>query len=160
MDLRPLYEVKERLERAAVAGTGLLGEDFRLKRALEGLAPLAAASPVFAKIHAGVEALLSAPPEQRGGALLDALALVDAVAYTQAAVGMPGALEPLPPGTGTCQDASYSQLHPLLEALTGTGGGRFNVVQETYENHPEYFSDYRVLPALVQGLGDSYWDLA
>ena len=75
------------------------------------------------------------------------------MAYTQAAVGMPGALEPLPPGTGTCQDVSYSQLHPLLEALTGTGGGRFNVVQETYENHPEYFSDYRVLPALVQGWG-------
>ena len=43
MDLQPLYEVKERLERAAVAGTGLLGEDFRLKRALEGLAPLAVA---------------------------------------------------------------------------------------------------------------------
>ena len=160
MDLQPLYEVKERLERAAVAGTGLLGEDFRLKRALEGLAPLAAASPVFAKIHAGVEALLSAPPEQRGGALLDALALVDAVAYTQAAVGMPGALEPLPPGTGTCQDVSYSQLHPLLEALTGTGGGRMALVQEAFQAHPEYFSDYRVLPALVQGLGDSYGKLA
>ena len=160
MDLQPLYEVKERLERAAVAGTGLLGEDFRLKRALEGLATLAAASPVFAKIHAGVEALLSAPPEKRGGALLDALALVDAVAYTQAAVGMPGALEPLPPGTGTCQDVSYSQLHPLLEALTGTGGGRMAVVQEAFQAHPEYFSDYRVLPALVRGLRDSYGELA
>ena len=28
MDLQPLYEVKERLERAAVAGTGLLGRIF------------------------------------------------------------------------------------------------------------------------------------
>ena len=80
MDLQPLYEVQERLEHAAVAGTGILSEDFRLRRAREGLAPLAAASPVFAKISAGLDALLSAPAEKRGGALLDVLALVDAVA--------------------------------------------------------------------------------
>lgn len=98
LDLRPLYDVQERLEHAAVAGTGILNEDFRLKRAQEGLAPLAAASPVFAKIHAGLETLLTVPPEKRGGALLDVLALVDAVVYTQASVGMSGELEPLPPG--------------------------------------------------------------
>ena len=160
MDLRPLYDVQERLEQAAVAGTGLLGEDFRLKRAMGDLAPLATASPVFGRIRAALEELLSAPPEGRGGMLLDALALVDAVAYTQAAVGVPGELEPLPPGAGTCQDVSYSQLHPLLEALTGTGGGRMAVVQEALQAHPEYFSDYRVLPALVKGLGDSYGELA
>ena len=69
LDLRPLYDVQERLEHAAVAGTGILNEDFRLKRAQEGLAPLAAASPVFAKIHAGLETLLTVPPEKRGGTL-------------------------------------------------------------------------------------------
>ena len=36
MKLQPLYDVKERLEQAAIAGTGLLGEDFRLRRAAEG----------------------------------------------------------------------------------------------------------------------------
>ena len=34
------------------------------------------------------------------------------------------------------------------------------VVQEAFQAHPEYFSDYRVLPALVRGLGDSYGELA
>ena len=160
MDLQPLYEVQERLEHAAVAGTGILNEDFRLRRAREGLAPLAAASSVFAKISAGLDALLSAPAEKRGGALLDVLALVDAVAYTQASAGMAGALEPLPPGTGACRQVSYGQLRPLLEALTGTGGGRMAVVQEAFQAHPEYFDDYRVLPALVSGLGDSYGELA
>ena len=63
--LQPLYDVKERLEYAAIAGTGLLGEDFRLQRAAENLKPLAAASPVFAKIDGGLTRLLSAPPEQR-----------------------------------------------------------------------------------------------
>lgn len=42
MKLQPLYDVKARLEQAAIAGTGLLGEDFRLQRAAEGLKPLAA----------------------------------------------------------------------------------------------------------------------
>ena len=160
MDLQPLYEVQERLEHAAAAGTGILNEDFRLRRAREGLAPLAAASPVFAKIDAGLETLLTAPAEKRGGALLDVLALVDAVVYTQASVGMTGELEPLPPGAGRYQEVSYGQLRPLLEALTGTGGGRYHVIEETVSLHPEYFADYRVIPALVAGLGDSYGELA
>ena len=37
MNLQPLYEVKTRLEQAAIAGTGLLSEDFRLQRAGEEL---------------------------------------------------------------------------------------------------------------------------
>lgn len=160
MNLQPLYDVQERLEHAAVAGTSLLGEDFRLKRAMEGLAPLTAASPVFGKISAALEGLLSASPEGRGGMLLDTLALVDAVVYTQGKTGCPGSLEPLAPGVGVCRNLSYGQLHPLLEALTGTGGGRAAIIEETWKEHPEYFSDYRVLPALVKGLGDSYADLA
>ena len=47
MNLQPLYDVKSRLEQAAIAGTGLLAEDFRLQRAAENLKPLAAANPVF-----------------------------------------------------------------------------------------------------------------
>ena len=160
MNLQPLYDIKDRLERAAVAGTGLLSEDFRLKRSQTELAPLAAASPVFSKISAQLDALLTAPPENQGGLLLDVLALVDAVVYTQAGSGCPGQLEPLSPGSGTYRALSYGQLHPLLEALTGTGGGRMNVIRETWHSHPEYFSDYRVLPALVSGLGDSYGELA
>ena len=124
------------------------------------LTPLASASSVFARISAGLDALLTAPPEKRGGALLDVLALVDAVVYTQAAAGVSGELAPLPPGAGTYQEVSYGQLKPLLEALTGTGGGRYSVVQETVQSHPEFFADYRVLPALIAGLGDSYGDLA
>ena len=107
MNLQPLYDVQERLEHAAVAGTGILNEDFRLKRAREELTPLASASSVFARISAGLDALLTAPPEKRGGALLDVLALVDAVVYTQAAAGVSGELAPLPPGAGTYQEVSY-----------------------------------------------------
>lgn len=161
MNLQPLYDVKSRLEQAAIAGTGLLAEDFRLQRAAEGLKPLAAASPVFAKIDSGLQKLLSAPAEERGGQLLDLLALVDAVAYTQGGSGMAGELTPLShAGVGTCESLSYGQLQPLLEALTGTGGGRMNLMKDMWENHPEYFGDFRVLPGLITGLGEGYAELA
>ena len=160
MNLQPLYDVKERLEYAAVAGTGLVGEDFRLRRALEALTPLAGASPVLAKIAAGLEKLLAAPAEGRSSALLDLLALVDAVAYTQAKTGAEGELEPLPQGGGTCRQIPWSQLQPLLNALTTTGGGRLELIESVWESHPEFFSDFRVLPAVVSGLGDSYGEIA
>ncbi len=160
MDLHALYDLKERLEHAAIAGTGLLQEDFRLRRAAEALAPLASASPVFAKITAAVQALLNAPADQRGKKLLDALSLVDAVAYTQGTVDVPGDLKPLERGCGACVQASYGQLQPLIAALRGTGSGRFSQIRAAWEAHPEHFGDFRVLPYVVQALGDPYGELS
>ena len=160
MNLQPLYDVKSRLEQAAIAGTGLLAEDFRLRRAGEELKPLAAASPVFGKIHQGLAGLLAAPRAEQGCLLLDLLALTDAVVYTQGVSRADGALEPLPPGPGTCLPLSYSQLNPLLAALTGKGGGRLAVIKSVQETHPAFLGDFRVLPALISGLGDSYGELA
>ena len=157
--LQPLYDVKERLEYAAIAGTGLLDEDFRLRRAAEALRPLAAASPVLGKISDGLDALLSAPADQRPGLLLDVLGLADAVAYTQGDSGLAGDLRDLPAGGGTYHQISYSQLQPLLAALTTTGGGRLGVIKANWEAHPEYFSDFRVLPVLVNDLGDSHREI-
>ena len=160
VELKPLFDVKERLEYAAVAGAALLGEDFRLQRAAEELKPLTGASPVLAKIDAGLAKLLSAPPEERPGLLLDVLALVDAVAYTQAKTGAEGELEPLPLGGGVYHQISYGQIQPLLTALTTTGGGRVEAVKSAWDSHPEFFEDYRVLPAVVATLGDGYGEMA
>ena len=80
--------------------------------------------------------------------------------YTQARTGAEGELTPLSAGSGQYRELSYGQLHPLLEALTTTGGGRLETVQSAWENHPEIFTDFRVLPAVVAGLGDSYGELA
>ena len=115
MNLRPLYDVKERLEQAAIAGVGLLGEDFRLSRAAEQLKPLAGASPVFGKIDAGLTQLLSAPAGERSGLLLDVLALVDAVAYTQGRPAWRENWSPCLPGAGStrsCPTASAAPFSP------------------------------------------------
>ena len=158
--LQPLFDVKERLEAVAIAGTGLLGEDFRLQRAAEAMKPLAAASPVFGKISAGLDRLLSAPAEDRAGFLLDTLALVDAVAYTQGRSGMEGEIVPLTADGGAYIQISRGQIQPLLTALSTTGGGRMEIIQSVWEDHPEFFGDFRVMPAVVAGLGDGYGEIA
>lgn len=160
MSLQVLFDLKERLEHAAIAGTALMREDFRLKRAVEGMAPLAAANPVFAKIQAGAQALLDAPEQERGGKLLDVLSLVNAVVYTQGTVNVPGDMEPLPTGNGVYVQASYGQLQPLIAALSGTGSGRFAQIKRFWVDHPTYFRDFRVLPHVIGALGDPYGELA
>ena len=159
MDLKVLFELKERMEHCAIAGTALISEDFRLKRAVDNIAPLAAASPVFAKIKAGADDLLNAPVQQRGEKLLDVLGLVDAVVYTQGVSGIEGELEPLSSGGAYCE-LPYSVLSVLNEALTGTGSGRYAVVRQYSAEHPEYFSDLRVIGNTVKALDSTYGELA
>ena len=160
MKLQALYDLKERLEYVAIAGTGLLQEDFRLRRAVDALAPLAAANPVFAKISAASKALLAAPREERSARLADVLSLVNAVVYTQGVTDVPGQLEPLPRGGAVYVPLSYGQLRPLLDALSGSGSGRTSLIETCWKEHPEYFSDFRVLPYVVGALGDHYAELA
>ena len=57
-------------------------------------------------------------------------------------------------------DIRYSQLKPLIQALTTTGSGRYEIIEKTYQHHPERFADYRVLPALIADLDDAYGELA
>lgn len=162
MDLRPFYELRERLKTGAVAGAGLAPEDFRLTRAAEAMAPLEAASPVFAKLGALVRNLLSPECADRAGALLDAVTLADAILCTQGAVAAEGPVEPLTPiGAGkVVTNVPYSLLSPLLEALTSSGSGKYSFVLNTHREQPELFKDYRVQEAMIKALGASYGELA
>lgn len=162
MDLTSLYELRARLKASMIAGTELITEDFRLKRAVQAIKPLEAASPVFAKIGQLTALLLDPACEDRAGTLLDAITLLDAVLCTQGAVAVNG--EPAPvkiSGRGSAvTNAPYSVLNTLLEALSNSGNGRYSYVLSTHEEKPELFEDYRVKAALVQALGASYAELA
>ena len=158
MDLTPLYELRERLKTSAIAGTALLADDFRLKRAIENFAPLAQASPIFGKVAQLAQAALAPDCADRPGALLDALTLTDAVLCTQGATAVTGELTPLSDlGWGSAvTNAPYSVVAPLLDALHHSGGGRYSLVMETHDQHPEYFEDHRVKAALVKALAAYY----
>ncbi len=166
MDIAPVYELRERLKVGAVAGSGLAASDFRLKRAIEALSPLAAASPVFAKLEKLSRLVIQEENQDRAGALLDAITLADALLCTQGKVDVAGEMEPIfTSGEEEGQpmpvvNVPYSVLTPLLDALGNSGGGRYSYVMELRQEHPELFKDYRVQTAMVKALGASYGELA
>ncbi|MDE6435412.1 MAG: hypothetical protein K2L07_14425, partial [Lachnospiraceae bacterium] len=166
MNTESIYELQDRLRAACIAGTNLLSEDFRLRRAFEAFKPLETASPVFAKVGELTEKLLSPDCQNQQGALLDTITLVDAVICTLGTVDVKGEVETA--GIINAEENAgsliinvpYSTLKELLEALTTSGGGHYGYVCDTHENNPELFRDYRVKYALVQALGASYTELA
>lgn len=162
MDISPLYELRARLRASMIAGTGLLSEDFRLRRAAEAFAPLEQASPIFAKIGQLVGTLLSPDAEDTEDVLLDAITLADAVLCTQGAVTVEEKVEPLAvSGWGSAvTNAPYSVVKTLTESLSTSGSGHYSYVVETYRERPELFKDYRVKAAMIQALGASYGELA
>lgn len=177
MNLNAVYELKNRLEMAVIAGVNLIQEDFRLKRAVEQMAPLAAVSPVFKKIYVSSQKLVSESCEDREGSLLDVLALVDAVCATQGKLQEGGEitwdqeserskdegtreLETSLPENGEWRNFPYSVMSPVIGAFRGTGGGRYAVIRDAHDTSPELFDDYRIEVLMVQALGDSYGELA
>ncbi|MDE6220676.1 MAG: hypothetical protein K2G51_09660, partial [Lachnospiraceae bacterium] len=166
MDTAPIYELRERLRAAAIAGTNLLSEDFRLRRAYEAFKPLETASPVFAKVGQMTEQLLSPDCQSLQGALLETISLVDAVVCTLAAVERKGEITPVDTSdieenaANMIVNAPCSRMKALIEALTTSGSGNFSCVCDMRVSSPEIFADYRVRYAMVQALGASYAELA
>lgn len=159
MDIAPIYELKTRLRAAMIAGTNLLSEDFRLKKAAENFSALSSASPVFAKISAMTEKLLS---DNSPECLLDTITLVDAVITTLGTAEVKGEIENLSDSgiSSVIVNAPYSKLSAILDALTSTGGGQLNTIITARKESPEIFNDFRVKPALIKGLNASYAELA
>lgn len=96
MNTATFYELHDRLYDCASAGCASIAEDFRLKRAVEGMAPLAEANKTFARLRDMCARLFT---EQEPALLLaDCIALADALAvaqghYTNAEESRPGTLE-------------------------------------------------------------------
>lgn len=162
MNITPLYELKDRLRAASIAGTSLLSEDFRLKKAAENFKSMESASPVFKKIGELTNSLLSDKCTDQPGTLLDVITLADSVICTLGASEVNSEIGDLPITETASQivDAPYSKLCKLIDALTKSGSGNMEAVSIAWAETPEMFHDFRVKPALVKGLGASYAELA
>ena len=162
MNLAPIYELRSRLRTTMIAGTNLISEDFRLKRAVEEIKPLEALSPVFARIGQLSAALLTENGEDREGVLIETITLVDALLCTQGQVAVTGEITPLTADSwgSVITNAPYSAVKTLVEALTTSGNGHFQFVIDTHKEKPDLFRDYRVKSAMVAALGAAYAELA
>ena len=57
---------------------------------------------------------------------------------------------------GKITNTKYSELHPLITALTTKGSGRYEVLSDAYEEKKEILKDFHILPLLIKGFNDSY----
>lgn len=160
--MNPLTELKERLVNITIAGTELIDEDFRLKKTLESFSVLAEKNPIFKKIYLSLKQLFDAEKSQKPIILLNILGLVDAVLYTQAQTNIDGEYKELETKENLqiLNQFRYSEVKPVLEALTTTGSGRLNVIEDAVKLTPNIFKDYRVLNALINDLDDTYDTMA
>lgn len=155
--MNPMIQLQQCLVECAMAGASLIGENVRLKKTIESLTPFAMRNPVFKKIQNDTKNLLTLPREQQGIQLLKLLALVNAVVVTMTQTNIEGT-QPIKETEffGTYVEIPHSHMEQLLYALTQKGAGRMEIVEELFQEHPEYFKDYRVQEALLQGLKDPY----
>lgn len=81
MNTTPFYELHDKLYDRASAGCASIAEDFRLKRAVENMAPLAEANKTFARLGNMCAKLFTEP--EPALLLADYIALAGALAVVQ-----------------------------------------------------------------------------
>lgn len=160
--MNPLVQLKERLVHITIAGTELIEEDFRLKNTFESFSVLADKNPVFKKIYLSLKQLFEAEKSQKPIILLNILGLLDAVLYTQAQTAIDGEYKELETNQNleSIYQFRYSEVKPVLDALTTTGSGRVNVIEDAIKLTPYIFKNYRILNALINDLDDTYGEMA
>ena len=163
MNFEPLYELKNRLENVAVVGINLVKDDFRLKRAVEQVKEYSNAAKVFKQIYDMGNSLISTDDEDKCDLFLDLLALLDAVLCTQATTysgDKPQEIKTITKNKDFYKELHYSELSPLIYAFTETGGGRLNIITDSFKSSPEIMKDFRVKTYMIHGLSDKYSEIA
>ena len=163
MNFEPLYELKNRLENVAVVGINLVKDDFRLKRAVEQVKEYSNAAKVFKQIYDMGNSLISTDDEDKCDLFLDLLALLDAVLCTQATTYLgekPQEIKTIAKNKDYYKELHYSELSPLLYALTETGSGRCEIIENIIENNSKLLNDFRVKNYMIHGLSDKYSEIS
>ena len=156
MNFEPLYELKNRLENAAVVGINLAKDDFRLKRAVEHLKEYSTIAKVFKQIYDMGNELISTNDEDKCDLFLDLVALVDAVLCTQATTysgNEPQEIKTIAKSKDYYKELHYSELSPLVYAFTE---GNLFVIQDAVNNNADIFDDFRIKSYMIKGLSNKY----
>ena len=163
MNFEPLYELKNRLENVAVVGINLVKDDFRLKRAVEQVKEYSTVAKVFKQIYDMGSSLISTDDEDKCDLFLDLLALLDAVLCTQTTTysgDKPQEIKTIAKNKDYYKELHYSELSPLLYALTETSSGRCEIIENIIENNSKLLNDFRVKNYMIHGLSDKYSEIS
>lgn len=160
MSLALIEESAKEVRRLAIAGSSLAVGDFRLKKLIGPLEQAGAKIPVFAQVAKATSDLVNGTEAESATRLLNLSTLLNAILYTQGKSSANGDFQKLEtfPTRCTSTRTTARVLKPLVEALTSSGGGRFEVIKSAVECGA--FNDLRLIDPAIQALGDSYPELA
>jgi HEAT repeats len=160
MSLALIQESAKEVRRLSIAGSNLAVGDFRLKKLVSPLEQAGAKVPVFAQVAKAINDLVNGTEAESAGNLLSLSTLINAILYTQGQSGADGDYSELPSHSAKSCDTKTSArvLKPLVQALTSTGSGRFEIVKSALERGA--FNDLRLIEPSIRALDDVYPELA
>ena len=162
MKLQPLYDLQEELNRIYIAGSKLSAGDPRLQKHIPTFNKLGEKVPVFAKIASGLDELLKADKETSSEKLTSVSTLLYSVLYTQGETIEEGCAISEQVPTIDIKDlntnSSYLEIKPIIEALTTTGSGRYEIVLDAFNR--KVLTDSRLYHYIDAALGDKYSELS
>ncbi|MBE0390334.1 HEAT repeat domain-containing protein [Flavobacterium sp. PL002] len=161
MRLQPLYDLQQDLNRLFIAGSKFAKGDPRLSKHIIVLNKLGEKAPVFKKIANDVEELMACETPQSAEKLMATSVLLHAVLYTQGELVETDLIETKQNPTISVEkvntNATYSQLSPVINALTTVNPGRLEIVKDAFEQN--IFADTRTYQHLDFALADKYGEL-
>lgn len=156
-----LQELNQEVRRLYIAGSELAAGDFRLKRLLPQFQQLGERAPVFKRLGEGISALIE--PESGKGTpsaqlLQDLNQLLSSVLHTQGTTAPEGELHPVDHHpVSLSSHLSFRKLSAVQTALTTTGGGRYEIIEEAWKEG--LFRDFRLVYLAIEALNDPYVEI-
>ncbi len=160
MSIALIEESAKEVRRLAIAGSPLAVGDFRLKKLVAPLEQAGTKAPVFAQVAKAISEVVNGKEDDSAAHLLSLSTLLNAILYTQGQSGVDGDYHELEVFATNCTSTKTTArvLKPLVEALTSSGGGRFEIIKSAWERGA--FNDLRLIDPVIQALGDNYPELA
>src|SRR5688572_16508048 len=160
MSLALIEESAKEVRRLAIAGSPLALGDFRLKKLIAPLEQAGAKVPVFAQVAKSISDLVTGTEAESATRLLNLSTLINAILYTQGQSGASGDYRELEMFATNCSSTRTAArvLKPLVEALTSSGAGRFEIIKSACERGA--FNDLRLIDPAIHALGDNYPEMA
>lgn len=160
MSLALIQESAKEARRLAIAGSPLAVGDFRLKKMIAPLEQAGAKVPVFAQVAKAISDLVNGKEADSATHLLNLSTLLNAILYTQGQSSVEGEYRELEMvGSSKANTRTPArQLKPLVQALTTSGGGRFEIVKSAVDRGA--FNDLRLIAPAIEALGDNFPEMA
>lgn len=163
MKIPVLNDLQQEVNRLYIAGSKFAANDPRLKKFVPTLEAMAQKAPVFKKISDNLTALIQSDEHSSATHLFELGNLLYAILYTQSDTDITPLdnKQPLVPIV-SIEDMNtnhrYSQVKPIIDALTTTSSGRYNIIDTAAEDG--LLKDSRFYPYIAKAVNDKYSELS